>query len=229
MAPVLILDRPDTPAAVAAALGEALGRRWSVIPDAIVRVAGEEGSVDLAVLHPRRGVALVGFIAQGEEASPEEAAAAMRAMLAELEIASRFPGEIAVVPVIAPLGLAKSEVAGKKLAAIIQEAFADAPPTSAAAGWVDPVTEALSPGAKVGDAKESAAGGLPQLVAPPRDDEPPSGADESRFASTGEAPVQAAVAPDGLGRWTLWFGLSIGFTLLLLVLLAVFSRGGLQW
>jgi hypothetical protein len=229
MAPVLILDRPDTPAAVSTALGEALGRRWRVVADAVVRVAGEEGSVDLAVLHPRHGIALVGFVAQGEEASPEEAVAAMRAMLAELETARRFSGEIAVVPVIVPLGLAKSEAAGKKLAAIIQGIFADAPPTSAVAGWVDPVVEALSSGVKLGDAGESAAGGLPKLVVPPRDDEPPSGADESRFAPTGEAPVQVAATPDGWGRWTLWFGLSIGFTLLLLALLAGFSRGGLQW
>ena len=128
-----------------------------------------------------------------------------------------------------PLGLAKSEAAGKKLAAIIQGIFADAPPTSAVAGWVDPVVEALSSGVKLGDAGESAAGGLPKLVVPPRDDEPPSGADESRFAPTGEAPVQVAATPDGWGRWTLWSGLSIGFTLLLLALLAGFSRGGLQW
>jgi hypothetical protein len=44
-----------------------------------------------------------------------------------------------------------------------------------------------------------------------------------------ETPLRAAVAADGWGRWILRAALAVGLTLLLLTLLALFSRGGLDF
>ncbi len=46
---------------------------WRCLAGAVIRAGDEEGVVDLAALHPERGVALVGFLEEGEEGSPEEA------------------------------------------------------------------------------------------------------------------------------------------------------------
>jgi hypothetical protein len=233
MAPVLLLERPDDPAATAAALAAALGRRWRVIADAVLRVAEEEGRVDLVALHPRRGIALVGFLAGGEEANPEEAVAAMRAMLAKLAIARHFPGQVTVVALLAPLGVMASADGAKRLATTVRAAFVGTSPTTAAAGWVDWLAERLAPADETergGPYGESARGaGLPRLIAPRRDEEPPSAGEGGRLGPPAETPLRAAVAADGWGRWILRAALAVGLTLLLLTLLALFSRGGLDF
>jgi hypothetical protein len=233
MAPVLLLERPDDPAATAAALAAALGRRWRVIADATLRVGEEEGKVDLVALHPRRGIALVGFLTAGEEANPEEAVAAMRAMLEELDIARHFPGQVTVVALLAPLGVMASPGGLKRLATTVRAAFIGTSPTAAAAGWVDWLAERLAPADVPKSAGPRGKGGqapdLPRLVAPRRDDEPPSAGEEGRLAPPEETPLRGAVAVDGWGRRALRTALAVAFTLVLLTLLAFFSRGGLDF
>src|ERR1700722_6157371 len=70
---------------------------WRWLADAVIRADGEEGPVDLVALHPARGVALIAFLDEGQEASPDEAREAFRTMLRDEGLPRRFPGELPIV------------------------------------------------------------------------------------------------------------------------------------
>jgi hypothetical protein len=63
-----------------------LGPDWRCLADAVIRAGGESGPVDLVALHPRLGVVLVAFLDDDEEASPDEAVAALRAHAARVRL-----------------------------------------------------------------------------------------------------------------------------------------------
>jgi hypothetical protein len=121
------------PAPECRSLEQALGDDWRLVPDAVIRVKDEAGTVDLAALHPRRGAVLVAFVADGEEASPEEAVTAFRAMLGGLGFAERFPGTLKVA------ALALGPKARARIAEAIRTAAGEpceAPPEPLWVAWL---------------------------------------------------------------------------------------------
>src|SRR5260370_17171579 len=93
-----ILDRPAEERRAASEIGNglvpsapALIPGWRCLPGAVIRAGGEEGPVDLAALHAARGVALIAFLDEGQEASPEEARDALRTMLRDEGLHRPFP------------------------------------------------------------------------------------------------------------------------------------------
>lgn len=78
-------------------LSRELGPGWSVIHDCEVHAYGEAGTIEFVLVHAGFGLALLGIAEPGEEADPELAVTAMRAMLAEIGFGRRFRGEIAIV------------------------------------------------------------------------------------------------------------------------------------
>lgn len=216
---------PSGGARLAEPLARALGRDWRCLADAVVRAWGEEGRVDVVALHPARGVALLGLVEEGEEASPGEAAEAFRVMLRDDGFERRFPGHLPVV------ALTSSPTAGGPLAEAIRAAFDDVPPSTVAAGWLDWVAQRLDPSPVVPAAAAPAAGDQtlpgPRLVAPKRDEAP------ARVAGAGalsdvprEAPIRSvASARDG---WTIWvtrLGFALAVMVTLLTAMAIFSHG----
>lgn len=202
---------------------------WRCVPKARIRAQGEEGYVDLAALHPARGVALLALIEADEEASPEEARAALRAMLAEEEFERRFPGDLPVV------ALVQRRADAEQLAAEVERAFAALPRPSVAEDWVDWLAERLSPAAAnesprprlMAPARDEAA---PErvaeapLLAPPPDEEPPAA---EAITAPAEAPPQSEPArPRSWLDWGTTFGLAVGMVLALLVALALFAHAG---
>jgi hypothetical protein len=151
---------------------------WRCFERAEFRAEGETGFVDLAALHVRRGVALVAMLEPNEEASPEEARAAFRAMLQEAEFDKRFPGELPVV------ALAIRRADAEQLAASVERAFASLTPPSVAEDWVDWLGERLSPPAEPALPQ-------PRLVAPPREDIAPEAPPEA----SGLAPLRDEAPP----------------------------------
>jgi hypothetical protein len=163
---------------------------WCCVPQAVVRAYGEEGLIDLVVLQPERGAALVALLQPGEEASPEEARAAFCAMLADEGFGARFGGELPVV------ALTVQRAAADEIATEVERAFAAMPRPSLAEAWVDWLAERLAPAPPV------AAQPLPRLVAPVRDEtmppKPPDEApllapprDEALPQPPGDAPLRA--------------------------------------
>lgn len=112
---------------------------WRCLAGAVIRAHGEEGLVDLAALHPAHGVALVGFLDENEEGSPEEASDALRLMLREERFEQRFPGELPIVALLVPRD------AHAHLAAHLERSFADHPPPTVPAGWSEWLAERLIP------------------------------------------------------------------------------------
>jgi hypothetical protein len=161
------LDRPEgLPAAgergnsFARSEAPALIPGWRCLPDALIRAYGEEGPVDLAALHPARGVALIAFLEEGQVASPEEARDALRAMLDDEGLPQRFPGELPIVALPIP------HSACARLAAMVEVAFSGMPAATLPAGWVDWVAERLT-------AKRPVAAPALRLLAPHRDEPTP--------------------------------------------------------
>ena len=130
---------------------------WRCLAGAVIRVGGEEGLVDLAALHPARGVALVGFLHEDEEGSPEEASDALRVMLREERFDQLFPGELPIVALLVP------RAAHAHLAAHLERSFADHPPPTVPAGWSEWLAERLIPPRPAPAERER-----PLLLAPPR-------------------------------------------------------------
>ncbi|MGO8918795.1 MAG: hypothetical protein ACLQJR_23080 [Stellaceae bacterium] len=154
-------------------------------------------------LHPARGAALIALLEAGEEASPEEAHAAFRAMLEESGFNQRFPGELPVV------ALAARRAESDELAAAVERSFDALPRLTLAEDWVDWLAERLAPA----DAEPS----VPRLVAPARD--------------APEAPSEAPPAPQPERRdsWTDWgasLGFAVGIVLAGLIGLAFLSHTG---
>jgi hypothetical protein len=135
--PLESLLSPPPASPTNALLERTLGPDWRCLPDVTIRVGADSGTVDLAALHPRHGVVLVAFLGEGEEASPDEAAAALRAMLGEQGFADRFPGQCNVTAV----ALAPNRRA--RLAEAIRAAAGEPPEAPPAEGWVAWLSERL--------------------------------------------------------------------------------------
>lgn len=133
---------------------------WRCLPGALIRAHGEEGPVDLAALHPARGVALIAFLEEGQEASPEEARDALQVMLRDEGLSRRFPGELPIVALPIP------HSARARLAATVEHAFSGMPAPTLPPGWVDWLAERLA-------AKRPAAVPALRLLAPRRDEPTP--------------------------------------------------------
>ena len=200
---------------------------WRCVLKARILAQGEEGFVDLAALHPARGVALLALLEADEEASPEEARAALRTMLVEAEFERRFPGDLPVVALVQR----RREV--EQLAAAVERAFAALPRPSVAEDWVDWLAERLSPAAAdesprpclMAPARDETA---PErvadapLLAPPSDEEPPAA---EAIAVPAEAPPQSV--PPLRSSWLDWgttLGLAAGAMLALFAALALFAH-----
>jgi hypothetical protein len=205
---------------------------WRCVPQAKIRADGEEGFVDLAALNPTRGVALVALLEPDEEASPEEARAALRRMLAEEGFEQRFPGELPVV------ALTQRRAEADQLATAVETAFNALPRPGVAEDWVDWLAERLAPKPAAAEPPR------PQLVAPPRDepapervadvlllapprDEPAPPPGEAIAAPT-DAPPQSAPPPSRQSwlDWGVSFGFAVGAVLVLLIALALLSHSG---
>jgi len=205
---------------------------WRCVPQAKIRADGEEGFVDLAALNPTRGVALVALLEPDEEASPEEARAALRRMLEEEGFEQRFPGELPVV------ALTQRRDEADQLATAVETAFDTLPRPCVAEDWVDWLAERLAPKPAAAEAPR------PQLVAPPRDEPAPERVAEvlllapprdepapplaEPIAVPADAPPQS-VSPPSHQSWLDWgvsFGFAVGAVLVLLIALALLSHSG---
>ena len=94
---------------------------WRCVSRAVIRAFGEEGPVDLAALRTEHGVALIAFLAPGEEASPDEARNALRAMLHDEGFEEQFAGELPIVALTVAYG------DRAHLAETVERAFRGAP------------------------------------------------------------------------------------------------------
>ena len=199
-------------APVPSLLERTLGPDWRCLPDAVIRAGGEAGPVDLVALHPRLGVVLVALLAAGEEASPEEAVAALRSMLRELGCAERFPGQLNVAATI----LEPDRRA--RLAESIRAAAGDGPEAPAAEGWVDWLAEHLTAAPPKPE--------RPRLVAPiSAEAEPP--AVTLPLTAPRERILLAAEAAAAKPHWLVHVTLAI--IILAPVLAAVYARGGVDF
>lgn len=201
---------------------------WRCLPRALIRANGEEGYVDLAALHPARGVALVALLEPDEEASPEAARTALRAMLEQQEFEKRFPGELPVV------ALVHRRAAAERLAAAVEDAFAGLTRPGVAEGWIDWLAERMLPAA-------AAAAAPPALVVPPREEPAPErpaevlllappreevlpASEAAAIAPPAEAPPQSAPARAGVLDWGASLGFAAGIVLALLVGMVLLSH-----
>jgi hypothetical protein len=178
---------------LASSAAPALGSGWRCLPGAMIRAHGDEGPVDLAALHPAHGVALIAFLDEGQEASPDEAREALRAMLHDEGLPQLFPGELPIVALPVP------RAARAQLARIVEHAFSEMPAPTLAPGWLDwlsgrlaakrpapapaaprplaprrdePAPRKLASALLLTTVVEAAATIAPRLAAPRRDDEP---------------------------------------------------------
>lgn len=240
------VDRPTEPV-------PQLGPDWRCFADGIIRAYGEEGRVDLVALHPVHGVALIGFLDEGEEASPEEAHQALRTMLRDEGFEKRFSGELSVIA----LALPRSE--RPQLSATMEHAFAKLSRSTVPPDWVDWLAERVAPAGPrlvilpreevpetvpetvpVAAKSEAAAAAPPEdeappekiapeiaLVVPPDDPASDELTPESALTAAAEAPVSSET--EERHSWLDW-GMSLGFAVgifgALLASLAVLSRRG---
>jgi hypothetical protein len=198
---------------LSARIADRLGPSWRCVADAVIRAWGEEGRVDLAALHPERGVVLLGFVEDGDEASPASAVEAFRAMLQDEGFAARFPGHLPVVALTAPPAMRA------RLAERVEAAFADGERPTVAPGWVDWLEARLDPGAPA-----TAEGTAPRLVAPPRDEVPARGGASTLAVPGREPPVRSASAGDNWRDWSRQLGFALAVVAMLLGAMAIFTR-----
>jgi hypothetical protein len=185
-------------------------------------------------------VALIAFLAPGEEAGPDEARKALRAMLHDEGFEEQFAGELPIVALTVAYG------DRAHLAETLERAFRSAPAPTVPQGWVEWIAERLSPNRP--PQGEQAL----RLVAPRRDDASPgnSPAGVALLAPSREdrsreenAPLNPAVSAPGpsltvatpgehrekAGGWLDW-GATLGFALgtvaaFLAGLAAIFRNG----
>jgi hypothetical protein len=167
------LAQPEAPALIPG---------WRCLPGALIRAHGEEGPVDLAALHPARGVALIAFLDDGQEASPEEARDALQVMLRDEGLPRRFPGELPIIALPVPRS------ARARLAATVEHAFSGMPAPTLPPGWVDWVAERLA-------AKRPAAAPALRLLAPRRDEPAPDKIFSALLLTSVTEPVTTAAVP----------------------------------
>ena len=213
----LLRDEPQSPSLLPG---------WRCIARAVIRVAGEEGYVDLVALHPGHGVALIAFLNEDELASPEDARRACLEWLREEGLDRRFPGELPVVALAVPR-LASAD----ELAEHLARAFATLPPPGVGTDWIDWLADHLVP-SRVNAATPAA---IP-LAASRDSDEPepasgpalrgPSAAETTPAERTDanllrEAAEALPHSPAASGRGWLEWGASLGFAVgMVLALLA---------
>src|SRR5260370_16070418 len=158
-----ILDRPAEARRAAGEIGNGsavsapgLIPGWRCLPRAGIRAHGEEGPGDLAALHPARRVALIAFLDDAQEATPQQARDALRTMLRDEGLQREFPGELPAVALAAP------RAARAPLAATIEHAFSGMAAPTLPAAWVDWLVERLAA------ERYSTPPGAPRLLAPSR-------------------------------------------------------------
>jgi hypothetical protein len=185
-----ILDRPAEERRAAREIGNGLAPSapalipgWRCLPGAVIRAGGEEGPVDLAALHPTRGVALIAFLDAGQEASPEEARDALRTMLRDEGLQRRFPGELPIIALPVP------RAARAQLAEMIEHAFSGMSVPTLPAGWIDWLAERLAA------ERPSAAPTAPRLLAPCRDEPMPEKVVSALLLTAAAEPAMTAAAP----------------------------------
>jgi hypothetical protein len=198
---------------LAARIADRLGPSWRCVGDAVIRAWGEEGRVDLAALHPERGIILLGFVEDGDEANPASAVEAFRAMLADDGFAERFPGHLPVV------ALTASPATRARLVEKIEEVFADGERPTVAPGWVDWLEARLDPAAA-----ETHGRATPRLVAPRRDEVPARGGASALAVPGREPPVRSADAGDNWRDWSRQLGFALAVVAILLGAMAIFTR-----
>ena len=153
---------------------------WRWLADAVIRADGEEGPVDLVALHPARGVALIAFLDEGQEASPDEAREALRTMLRDEGLPRRFPGELPIV------ALPVLRSARKQIAATVEQAFSGLAAPTLSDGWVDWIAERLTA------ERTRPAVAAPRLVAPVRDEPQPEKVVSALLLTSATEPSSAA-------------------------------------
>jgi hypothetical protein len=203
---------------------------WRCITGAIFHAYGEAGTVDLVALSAERGVALIAFLAEGEEASPSEACEALRAMLGDAGFDRLFPGELPIIAFTLPRS------GPERLAEAISEAFATTSAPTVGTGWEEWLAARLTP--VEAPAPEPARA---RLAVPLRDREPAAGvaltAPPRAAASTAPPvgksalaePVEAPPRSASESRWRHWgmtLSLAAGVLLALLSGLALMVRAG---
>ena len=210
-----------------ARLERALDAGWTVIHDCEVSAHGETGTIDFVLIHRGFGVALLG-LAEPDDADPEHAVSAMRAMLDANGFSRRFPGRLAV----AALTLPPDDKRDPRAA--VEAAFAALPPSAIAdPTWADWLIERLKPQAGAKAASETAA--APGLrLRPPDPDEAWRVAEAARargIAQVGAAvevtaePILASAAAGA--RPTSWVGMALAVVVVSVVLIgmALLSHG----
>jgi hypothetical protein len=218
--PILDLPAGESPVGVAMPMPAepslpSLLPGWRSVARAVIRVAGEEGSLDLVALHPERGVALIAFLDEGETASPEEAQSAFRAWLDDQGFRRLFPGELAIAALLVP-----RLASGAELAKRLDRAFAATPKPGVPVGWIDWLADHLVPSraekvtatlAAAREAEPAAAAPTPVLLlqAPSSEDAtPPAQSDAGPLLTAADALPQST--PPRVRGWLDW-GASLGF------------------
>ena len=185
-----ILDRPAEERRAASEIGNGLAPSapalipgWRCLPGAVIRAGGEEDPVDLAALHAARGVALIAFLDERQEASPEEARDALRTMLRDEGLQRRFHGELPIVALPVP------RAALAQLAATVEHAFSGMSAPTLPAGWIDWLAE------RVAAERPSAAPAAPRLLAPCRDEPMPEKVVSALPLTAAAEPAMTAAPP----------------------------------
>ena len=125
-------------------------------------------------------MALIAFLEEGQEASPEEARDALQVMLRDEGLSRRFPGELPIVALPIP------HSAGARLAATVEHAFSGMPAPTLPPGWVDWLAERLA-------AKPPAAVPALRLLAPRRDEPTPDKVFSALLLTSVTDPAMTAV------------------------------------
>jgi hypothetical protein len=214
-------------------LARDLDAGWSVIHDCEVRAGGETGAIEFVLVHRMFGLALLGVAEPDEEADPDSAVAAMRAMLGEIGFFRRFPGRLAIAAATLP---PRDET---NLRATVERTFA-ALPASAIADptWTEWLIMRLTGRAPAAAASDRAAGAAMKgvrLRAPERDEAwrlAEEARTDARAARQGVPAMNVTADPilaseAATSRPTSWVGMALALIVVSVVLLgmALLSHG----
>jgi hypothetical protein len=215
-------------------LARDLDAGWSVIHDCEVRAGGENGAIEFVLVHRMFGLALLGVAEPDEEADPDSAVAAMRAMLGEIGFFRRFPGRLAIAAATLP---PRDET---NLRATLERAFAALPASTIAdPTWTEWLIMRLTGRAPAAAPPDRAAGmaaarGI-HLRAPERDEAwrlAEEARSEAKAALQGVPAMNVTADPilaseDAISRPTNWVGMALALIVVSVVLLgmALLSHG----